>query len=434
MDPLQTPLPHPSDRAATRRIALGVFVLAAIIRLWFVYNEHEPWKYLAADMAEYVARAEKLAAGTYNAQDAFMPVGYPAFLAGISSFGGGLKIAAGAQAIIGALGCAMCVILAHRASGSLNAAGFAGLIAAAFPPSVFYAGFFLTETLFGALLACALVGLTHPDGPGRVPAVAAGGVFLGAAASMRPNLVLFLLTLPALVVFADRAVRATRLREMTAALFMAAVVLAPACVFTSRIAERVTGPGMNGGVNFFLAQTEYQTVREHTPLGFGVRQMSPSDETAVFVSPASLWDERYFYREALRRIRERPGVILRIPDRIRRGLGIGREPLWPGMSGYDMALRLSVTLLSLGCLVPALARATSDIVRRRTAGWTTGVLWGAIFSLLLTFALYLAEPRMTVPFAAVLLALGADAWCSLARLAGAHIPSMPRRQTQTHPS
>ena len=414
-----------ADRWSVARLALAVFILAALVRFWFVFIEHEPWKYVAADIAEYVSRAERLKAGVYGPQDAFIPVGYPAFIAGIIALGVGLKTVAFVQILAGALGAAACVAIVARMTGSRAAAGVGGFIAALYPPSVFFTGFFLTETITCALITVAIACLTVPRGTGRVWGIVTGGILLGAAASVRPNIAIFLPILLALAVVLVRSGRRSRVSGMVATVAVAVACLAPASAFTSHITGRLSGPGTNGGVNFFLAMTEYQVVREGTPIGFGVLQIVPSNERSMYLSPRSLTDERFFYRETIRRVVERPALLLAIPDRIRRGIGLGQEPLWPGMPGYDRLLAFSVTILTLLALLPAILRVPVDLLMRRATPWTRAVCWGATLSLVLTLAFFLAEPRMTVPFAPILIALGCDAWAWAIELVKtrAHLPT-----------
>jgi 4-amino-4-deoxy-L-arabinose transferase-like glycosyltransferase len=412
------------SRAQARRAApLAVFLIALAPRWWFVGQHPLDW-YLVSNMAFYDARADHVLSGELSIRDTFTPVGYPALLALVYAwFGKSYALVGHAQAVLGAATCALTHGITLRVTRSARASFVAGVLLALYLPLVVYTGFLLTETLFAFLLAlfvCLLGSAVDRPGIGRA---AFAGLVLGAGTAVRPNLALAfpLLAAYALYLGRSRALAPRAWRAPLWAIGFALPVVAVVVADNSRIAGRPAGLATNGGVNFFLGHCECRAVT--FPRGTGVGEVSGHQNrqryTEVIASPRAPYDERYFYGETLRRIAERPALIVRALVNVGDGLvltGLGEwpaQPYYPGWMGHEDELRAFGRGFAWLGIVPAFASATWLAIRRRLPAATEGtrvLLLALLASLLATLYLYLGDPRLRVPFDPLLMALAVDAW------------------------
>jgi hypothetical protein len=326
------------------------------------------------------------------------------------------------QALLGAATCALGYVITRRLTRSVAAALVAGAVLTLYLPLVVYTGFLLTETLFAFLIALLVWLLGRAgDGPGLGWAALAG-VVLGAAAVVRPNLLLAFPLLAGAAVLRRRS-RPVGARASFVALAFALPVLGAVVAHNSRLAGRPAGIATNGGVNFFLGHCECRAVT--FPRGGGVGEVSGHQNrrryTGVFASPRLAYDEAYYYRETLRRIGERPALVVRALVNVGDGLGLTglgespAQPYYPGWSGHEDELRAFARAFAFLAIVPALAHAAWLALARRQpapdgAEDTRAVLYALLASMLATLYLYLGDPRLRVPFDPLVLALALDAW------------------------
>jgi hypothetical protein len=418
-------------RARARRVApLVVFLIALAPRWWFIGQHPLEW-YLVSNMAFYDLGADHLISGQLSIRDTFTPVGYPALLAlGRAWFGHSYALVGYAQALLGASTCVLTQAIALRVTRSTGASLLAGVLLALYLPLVVYTGFLLTETLFAFLLALLVCLIARAvDRPG-ISRAGLAGLVLGAATAVRPNLALAFPLLAAYALYLRRSLPASSAprawRAPLWAMGFALPVLAAVVVHNSRIAGRPVGVATNGGVNFFLGHCECRAVT--FPRGSGVGEISGQQNrrryAVVIASARAPYDEAYFYREALRRIAERPALLVRAFVNVSDGLvltGLGEwpaQPYYPGWMGHEDELRAFGKGFAWLAIVPAFAHATWLAIRRRLPAATeaTRVLLLALLgSMLATLYLYLGDPRMRVPFDPLLVTLAVDAWWTVGR-------------------
>lgn len=170
------------------RAAAAVFAVALAVRLGHLAQTGAPSD-LRGDAADYHAYAVSLAehgrfAGPDGSRGGRMP-GYPAFLAGVYSLGGGPRAAALVQCLLGAAGAALVALTAWTLLPPAWALG-AGFSAAAYFGLVDPCVLLLSECLYSFLLAAALFFL-YKDGPPPRRA-ASFGAALGLTYLVRPEL------------------------------------------------------------------------------------------------------------------------------------------------------------------------------------------------------------------------------------------------------
>lgn len=170
------------------RAAAAVFAVALIFRLGHLARTGAPAE-LRADAGDYHAYALSLAErGRFEGPDGSrggrMP-GYPAFLAGVYSLGGGPRAAVLVQCLLGSAGAALVALAAWALLPPAWALG-AGFSAAAYFGLIDPCVLLLSECLYSFLLAAALYFL-YKDGPPPRRA-ASFGAGLGLTYLVRPEL------------------------------------------------------------------------------------------------------------------------------------------------------------------------------------------------------------------------------------------------------
>ena len=185
-------------RRSLRRPKLGVvgvvvFLLAFAVRAWWALRVQRPVDAIWSDMAGYVLRAEMLLSGEMPGEPRMLvlwPWGTHALVAGeIALFGRTSVIGIGlCHAAIGAIAAPCASALTARFVPGRRAALLAGTAVALWHPHVVYSGYFSSEIWFTSATLLATVFLVrHAEGrPGAI----AGGIFLGLAFAIRPQVLL----------------------------------------------------------------------------------------------------------------------------------------------------------------------------------------------------------------------------------------------------
>jgi len=384
-------------------IALGVFVLATGLRLWFNLVVHPPGRFVESDMWVYDHRAKNLLAGTLGPWDTFTPRGYPAILAAVYSLGGdAMRNVAVLQALMGGGIAVLAYGVGLRLLSSNVLALAAAILVGAHLPLVLYGGFLLSEVPFAFLLLLSLYLLFRDGWTGWI----GGCLAFLAAVLVRPNL------LPALVLVALWAWR--RRGAARAAILVVCAVLGVVHVSwsNSRLVGERAGVATNGGLNFYLAfrevrGVEYQEgnfVHRIVPIPNLLRYQEMERVTVPF------WREGYFYARGLDLLREDPRRLARSLDHLKEGMGLGRQSFWPGWKGREELLeRYGPAFFFVGIL-PGLLYLPRLLARRRSEALLVGAFLVPAF---LTLAFFLGDPRMRVPFDPLFILLSVAAFDAL---------------------
>ena len=412
----------PRDIGLTVALALFAFVP----RAWFVLWEHRPDRYVAVDMAQYVERAQRLLAGGLTADDAFLPAGYPALVAAVLGLSdGSLEAVAWAQLVASTASVCLAYWIARKVV-SRNQAIVAALVLVVYVPLIFYTGFFLTETALAfALLAAVLLAVRAAERPTYGRGLAAGLTMAGAYC-IHPNAILLLVG----VLAAGRLKRIARPFTRSIALGAAPLLIAFAA-FNSAASGRLALASTNGGINFFMARSDYAAVRcLDSPLAPGIapRPNALRSSSTLRVSEYA-YNAGFFSRMSVQQILREPWDAVRKTARnVAMGPGLGALGYWPGSSQHDGLLEASRDLFAWLAIVPALAWIAVLAVRRQLAGsYTRLVLVLAVGTIVVTHAAYLGDPRIRVPFDAFIVVLAVEAWVRAFRMAKQRVSALVRR-------
>ncbi len=399
---------------ATSTLLCGLFALW--LRWDFATDEHRPSHYLVGDMAIYVEQAQRIF-HVRDAWDTFTPPGYPAFLAVL----GNVERLGAAQALLGALTTMLTMFLARRMDRSPWPALVAGILSALYFPFVFYAGLALTETLFAFLLLVFVTLLLHAADTGKRWVAAMAGVILALAILVRPSLLTFL---PFFVWLSWRDKQAAILRW---ALVVALAALAPMAMQTSYLLGRPAVVASNGGVNFFLANSDCQSVRSTVPgrvVGVSTHY-TRTHYTRECLIDRSLLDEPWLYRAGLANVLKDPRRLWVTLDGLREGLGLvpyrpwPNQPYWPGSSEYGDRLNWFSQAYFWILLLPALLH---GLLRRKTLdvscveSLARRLAWMLLASVGVAICVYNGNPRVRVSSDPLAIALAASAIASCARV------------------
>jgi hypothetical protein len=275
----------------------------------------------------------------------------------------------------------------------------------------------LSETTFGFLVVLSIwLSLRALDRASRASRIALG-VAMSAATVIRPNFAMAIPIVLAWGAFFDRD--RAHARFVPWALAGASPIVLMACAYNSWLVGRPTGVATNVGVNFFLAHSDYTSVR--FPAGDPIGGIAPRPNAInqienVFDAPFHAYDEGAFYRLAMEGLAQRPTRLLRDFQHVVDGFGLGAVGYWPGLMGRDVWLVAPGRLLFWLCVIPACLHALVLALQRPfhlEEHASRALVWGVLGSMVLTLYLFLGDPRIRVPFDPLWIVLASDAWRSL---------------------
>ena len=389
--------------------SLGCGLFSLWLRWDFATDEHQPSHYLVGDMAIYVEQAQRI----FHARDAwdtFTPPGFPAFLALL----GNVERLGGMHAFLGAFTTILTMSLTRRIDRSPWAPLVAGLISATYFPLIFYTGFALTESLFAFLLLAFANLLLHSVDRRMQWLSGFSGLILALAILVRPSLLTFL------PFFAGLAWRDKLARFPRWALVVALLGLVPVAAHTSYLLGRPAVVASNGGVNFFLANSDCQSVRS-TVLGrvVGVStHYTRTHYTQECVIDRALLDEPWLYRAGLANVLKNPRRLWVTLDGLREGLGLvpyrpwPNQPYWPGSSEYGDRLNAFSQAYFWLLLLPAGLHGLwrrKTIAHSNTESLARRLSWMLLASVGIAICLYNGNPRVRVSSDPITMALAASA-------------------------
>ena len=400
-------------------VAAIVFV-AALVRI-FIGLHHSPGELLYSDMANYDTVAEHIRHGELSSADTFYPIGYPAFLASIYALTArNFAVVAVFQALLGAATCGLVAMLAARLSPSTVAPVAAAIAAAVYPPFLYYGAMLLTESMapFWVTLSVWLL-LRSIEAP-TLPRQAFAGVALAVATLIRPNVLVLYPFIVMIIVHAHKSNRLKGLRMAAVTMGFAAPLLLGVAVLNTTLTGRITGLSTNGGVNFFLLQADIGQLRYHANWLAPVRNTQFSD---VVSSPVPFSSESFFYREGLKAFAARPDKIRHVANNVSEGFGLGFQAYWPANEFLDIDDRRSnalerrvlrwcsrafLWLLVLPIAIDVVLQARTGRLSQPSAAPILLAL-SIVIGIVITSAVFLADPRIHVPFDGVLMSFSASA-------------------------
>jgi 4-amino-4-deoxy-L-arabinose transferase-like glycosyltransferase len=404
----------------TRRqhtLLLLLVVAAIAARLVYAYWVHAPGQTVVSDMGAYHQQARHLLAGTLGPSDTFFPMGYPALIAAAYHLSpAGLRVMAAVQACAGGLTCLLAFLVARRFDLTFKGGLAAAATVAVYPPFIFYGSLLLTESISPLLVTLTIYLLLRTIETPRWWWAAALGLTFATASVVRTNILPF-----APVIALCLVIGVGGWRRATAPASVALVAALPLLLVTSSLNSslvgRWSGPSTNGGLNFFMMQAEVAQIQYYDSPIRPIRNVLKYK--GVFEAPTPFYDEPYFYREGLRLVRAAPWrAVMRAVDGLRETAGLGQQTFWPPLDwrmppgwrrdGYlalrtalDFTARAFLLLLLPPVLVIARLAVRRTLFEPRNVAWLATA--GAVAVMLLTSVLFLADPRMHVPYDPLLL-------------------------------
>ena len=347
------------DDADRGRFVLIVSVGLALRIAWTLAAQTAP----VSDAATYDGLGWRLAQGMGYAREdgaptAFLPVGYPAFLAALYTVFGHSWTAAGiANALLGALSIALTYRLAREvlpSRASLAAAGAVALLPShiiAFTPVLRNEALHLVFVLAALLAACAFA--RRPDWR----SAALFGAVIGVGVYVRPILLFFPVAAALLLLLRGGGADATPRRAAALATLSLLVAVALLMPWTARNYAVFNEPiltATNGGITFYLGNGPGAT-GEYRPI-----------TDARFAGWSELDWHREGYRLGLERIANHPGEWLAIlprkvfftwaSDRYNIGPGVMHERWRAAVPFLQIVAQVYWTLLALAAAAAVLTR------------------------------------------------------------------------------
>jgi 4-amino-4-deoxy-L-arabinose transferase-like glycosyltransferase len=407
--------------ARRRHIVLLVLLvgLATAGRLAYAYWVHAPGKSVYSDMKSYMNAARHLREGTLGPWDTFFPIGYPAMIAGAYTVSNQpLRLMAVAQALAGGLTCLLAYVLARRITLSPAWSLVATSLIALYPPFVFYGSLLLTESVSPLLFTLMIWLMLRAIDTPRWPWAAMLGVTFAVASLVRTNFLPFAPVMAVCLWVGARGRWKTAITQLAVVAVAALPLLTWSCAVNSSLTGRWSGPSTNGGLNFCMMQAEVAKVQYYEAIIEPRRNLLKYKGSIQAAAP--FYEERYYYREGMRLIRADPWrAVARASDGIRESLGLGLQTFWPAppilypglspslvkavmRSALAVTARAFVFVLMLPPLVVIVMLAT-----RGTLFDAANVIWlavaGVFATMVFTSVLFLADPRMHVPYDALLI-------------------------------
>ncbi len=397
-------MPVPTRRRALAPFGLE-FALALTVRLAYLWSWHDTplFSTPVGDARTYLAWASEIAAGDWIGREVFYQAPlYPYFLGVLHTlFGDGPWVARSAQALLGALSCAL-LFLSGAGFFSRRAGIVAGFGLALYAPAVYFDGLIQKATLDVFLFSLLLLAFAQLVDRDRPVVAFVSGVALGLLALARENS-LVLVPLAAIFVAVAGPIRPPRRRALAVGLLALglALPLVPVGLRNQAIGGTFLVTTSQLGPNLWIGNHEGASGR-YEPLrpGRGDARFEREDARALAeqalgraLSPAEV--SEYFRDRALAFARERPAEFLGLLARKWALVWNGRElPDTEGIDAYaehSALLRVLHVLFGFGLLAPLAAVgvvATRRDWRRLWVLWSSALLLAASVALFYVFARY----------------------------------------------
>jgi 4-amino-4-deoxy-L-arabinose transferase-like glycosyltransferase len=346
--------------------------------------------------------------------DTYHPPGYYYFLAGIYGLFGHSYLAVRiAQALLDTVTCLLIYLLAKEAFGPI-AGLIAGLVAAAYPPLIFYTGVLLTETLTTFLLTAAalcVLSLARFEHVRRQVLLLLAGLLLGLAIITRS---VFLVTVPLVLLWLLTLAEGWRgwsssVRRTLSLLVPIVLVIIPITVRNWQIHGRFVLISTNGGVNFFLAhggtEQEKNEVRNLPP------EWSEGEVTGIS-SRTQPEEEAYFYQLGWEYLRGHLLPTLRsLPGKLRNMYWT--SDYWPASSAQIGILHSVDNVMWRVGILPLSMLSLPLFHRQEQRRALLFVL--LILSTLIIPLIFWAQPRFRLPVVPSFIVLAAGSAATLCR-------------------
>ncbi len=256
-----------ASRLTAREIGIGIFVLALIVRVVFVFQWNAtPYGAVPLlDALAYDEWAQNIAKGHLLQSRAFYqsPL-YPYLLAVIYKiFGHKLLAASLFNAVLSAGACTVLGIIAFEAFG-VEAALAAGILATFTRSFVFYSAPVMKEPLGLLLLALFLLFALRALRDNRLRDFIWSGLFLGFCALVRGNALVFIIPFIALAFWQQRA---TAVKNSAVFLAMLILAIAPATIHNAIASHDFVPVNYDDGFNLYIG---------HSPDSDGTSYVFPS--------------------------------------------------------------------------------------------------------------------------------------------------------------
>ncbi len=249
-----------------RWLLLALVVFAFVLRLAAVVALRDmrqgPTMERGTDGVEYNAAALSLARGEGYCTDpgrptAFRAPGFPLVLAAIYVAAPGYYPAAYVLfCALGALTCLLTFLAAHELAGA-KLAWIAAAACAVYPPNIYTATVFASETLFMPLIALALWQFAAHLRTGAWSCAAVAGLATGGAALTRAFALLVIPLLLLVLLWADREDLRTALRPIALFVLAAMMVILPWTARNYGLYNRLVLVASNGGSTFWGGNNDW---------------------------------------------------------------------------------------------------------------------------------------------------------------------------------
>ena len=279
-------------------------IIGAAVRIIWGLVIHPPLDFIFSDMQGYVDRAKRVASGAAPERyDAFYPPGGHILLSIPIKLFGPDRAGLWAGAV---LWCALSIAVTWLAWWLARqlltpvAAALTAAFCAFWPLYITYGAFFSSEVpslAFMLAALCVAVRATRAGGYNGAIFALMAGILGGVAAAIRPQWMLNLLVVAALLLLKFRR----HIAPLASFALGVALVLGLVVQYNSRAAHQLTSISENSGLVFFIGHCDAHdvtTVNKGVTFGFGPPPASQTNRGGSYTfEDRDIWDQAFFYRQ-----------------------------------------------------------------------------------------------------------------------------------------
>lgn len=336
---------------------LAIFTTALAYRglCFAVVGDHPLLRYPVVDAHYHDNQARRMAAGDWmghGPDDVFKPPLYPAYVAlHYRVFGRHIWLLQWSQFLLGALSSVLLALLAGRFMGP-GAGRVAGLLAALYPPFVFFELQLLTPALTLFLNAAALFVLFCVARDSRARLICAGVLF-GLSAGVRPDVLLPMLMILIYMVHTCRDLLwRQRMVRVGSVLAGVALVVVPITIRNACLTREFIPISSNAGINLYTGNSAQADGISAVPVGLKWERLVCRVPQAILEKPAQA--SRWWVRAAWSEMRTEPKATVRRVAR--KALAFVNRREFRNNIGYHFLCRdawpLGAWPLQLGVVLP----------------------------------------------------------------------------------
>ncbi|MNK82942.1 hypothetical protein D3C87_1027330 [compost metagenome] len=321
---LKVPLMNSTEKF----LAIGIFILAFYLRYYFIFVTSPPEMTIFSDMNAYFRRALDFSTGVYSASQIFQPIGFTIWSWLVRALGH-WELFNWAQLFLSWGTTYLIFLIALRHVGKI--AAFAALIIASIHvPQIAFASLHMAETLYAFLLTLSLWWLLRITNQSKMWTYTLAGFLLVLSFYVKGTHSFFFPLFGLWILWKNRLDWRLILKKNLAFALGCLILIIPHMIWSHQALGKMAWAPRAGALNFIEGKCPWKDNIDSR----GERWLSPLfvflKETTVRKWNRPFSDDKYFWKQGLQCVADRPIVLLESVRYIYY-LAAG-NPLWPAQS------------------------------------------------------------------------------------------------------